>query len=102
MLKPTAMSSTRLGRTRSRSLTGDSLLWVGFKARQYTRCPDASFECPMTPEFQVIDLEIPPELAGQRLDRALARVLPEHSRTRIKGWIDAGAVHAGRRVCKPR
>jgi 23S rRNA pseudouridine1911/1915/1917 synthase len=56
----------------------------------------------MTPEFQVIDLEIPPELAGQRLDRALARVLPEHSRTRIKGWIDAGAVHAGRRVCKPR
>ena len=26
------------------------------KARQYTRCPDASFESPMTAEFQVIDL----------------------------------------------
>src|SRR5476649_1184843 len=73
-----------------------------FKARQYTRCPAASFECPMTAEFQVIDLEIPPELAGQRLDSALARLLPEHSRTRIKGWIEAGAVKVDRVACKPR
>src|SRR5450631_1960825 len=73
-----------------------------FKARQYTRCPAASFECPMTAEFQVIDLTIPPELAGQRLDSALAHLLPEHSRTRIKGWIEAGAVHVDRAACKPR
>jgi len=56
----------------------------------------------MTAEFQVIDLTIPPELAGQRLDSALARMLPQHSRTRIKGWIEAGAVHVGRHPCKPR
>lgn len=56
----------------------------------------------MTTEFQVIDLEIPPELEGQRLDSALARLLPEHSRTRIKGWIESGAVTVGRRPCKPR
>jgi 23S rRNA pseudouridine1911/1915/1917 synthase len=56
----------------------------------------------MTTEFQVLDLEIPPELAGQRLDSALARLLPEHSRTRIKGWIESGAVTVGRRPCKPR
>jgi 23S rRNA pseudouridine1911/1915/1917 synthase len=56
----------------------------------------------MTAEFQVIDLEIPPELAGQRLDSALARLLPEHSRTRIKGWIEAGAVKVDRAACKPR
>jgi len=56
----------------------------------------------MTAEFQVIDLEIPPELAGQRLDSALARLLPEHSRTRIKGWIEAGAVKVDRVACKPR
>jgi 23S rRNA pseudouridine1911/1915/1917 synthase len=56
----------------------------------------------MNPEFQVIDLEIPQELAGQRLDSALARMLPEHSRTRIKGWIEAGGVLLGRRPCKPR
>jgi 23S rRNA pseudouridine1911/1915/1917 synthase len=56
----------------------------------------------MTAEFHVIDLEIPPELAGSRLDSALAQLLPEHSRTRIKGWIEAGAVLVGRRPCKPR
>ncbi len=56
----------------------------------------------MTAEFQVIDLEIPPELAGQRLDSALARLLPQHSRTRIKGWIEDGAVLVGRQRLKPR
>jgi 23S rRNA pseudouridine1911/1915/1917 synthase len=56
----------------------------------------------MTAEFQVTDLTIPPELAGQRLDAALARLMPEHSRTRIKGWIEAGAVKVGRGTCKPR
>jgi 23S rRNA pseudouridine1911/1915/1917 synthase len=56
----------------------------------------------MNAEFQIIDLEIPTELAGQRLDSALARLLPEHSRTRIKGWIDAGQVRVGSLPCKPR
>jgi 23S rRNA pseudouridine1911/1915/1917 synthase len=56
----------------------------------------------MTAEFQVIDLEIPEELAGLRLDSALARLMPEHSRTRIKGWIEEGAVQVGRRQLRPR
>jgi 23S rRNA pseudouridine1911/1915/1917 synthase len=56
----------------------------------------------MTAEFQEIDLEIPPELAGQRLDSALAKLLPEHSRTRIKGWIESGAVTISRHACRPR
>ena len=56
----------------------------------------------MTAEFQVIDLTIPAELAGQRLDSALARLIPQHSRTRIKGWIETGAVQVGRQPCKPR
>ena len=56
----------------------------------------------MSAEFHVIDLEIPPELAGQRLDSALARLLPQHSRTRIKGWIEEGAVLVGRQRLKPR
>jgi len=46
-------------------------------------------------------LEIPQELAGMRLDTALARLLPQHSRTRIKGWIEAGGVLVGREVRKP-
>ncbi len=56
----------------------------------------------MNAEFQIIELEIPAELAGQRLDSALARLMPEHSRTRIKGWIEAGQVLVGRLPCKPR
>ena len=56
----------------------------------------------MTAEFQEIDLQIPEELAGQRLDSALARLMPEHSRTRIKAWIEAGQVTVGRLPCKPR
>jgi len=56
----------------------------------------------MSAEFHDIDLEIPPELAGQRLDAALAQLMPEHSRTRIKGWIEAGQVLVGRLSCKPR
>jgi 23S rRNA pseudouridine1911/1915/1917 synthase len=56
----------------------------------------------MTAEFQVIDLEIPAELAGKRLDSALARLLPQHSRTRIKGWIESGAVLVGRQRLRPR
>jgi 23S rRNA pseudouridine1911/1915/1917 synthase len=38
------------------------------------------------------ELVVPPELAGLRLDQALAQLLPEHSRSRIKAWIDAGGV----------
>jgi 23S rRNA pseudouridine1911/1915/1917 synthase len=56
----------------------------------------------MSAEFQIIELEIPEELAGYRLDAALARLLPEHSRTRIRGWIDAGQASLGRLALKPR
>ena len=56
----------------------------------------------MNAEFQVLELEIPQELAGERLDSALARLLPEHSRTRIKAWIEAGQVQVGRLAAKPR
>jgi 23S rRNA pseudouridine1911/1915/1917 synthase len=56
----------------------------------------------MNAEFQVVELEIPQELAGQRLDSVLARLLPEHSRTRIKAWIEAGQVLVGRLPSRPR
>ena len=37
-------------------------------------------------------LTVPPACAGLRLDQALARLLPSHSRSRLKGWIEAGRV----------
>ncbi len=50
-------------------------------------------------EFRVHRIELPPEAAGLRLDQALARALPQYSRARLQGWIEAGAVEVdGRRL----
>ena len=50
-------------------------------------------------EFRTHRLDLTPELAGLRLDQALARVLPQYSRARLQGWIEAGAVEVdGRRL----
>ena len=38
------------------------------------------------------DVEIPSELAGERLDVALAQLLPQYSRSRLQRWIDEGRV----------
>lgn len=64
--------------------------------------PELASSTLMTAEFREIDLQIPPELAGRRLDSALAHLIPEHSRTRIKAWIAAGQVRVDRLPCKPR
>lgn len=37
-------------------------------------------------------LTIPSDFAGLRLDQALARLFPEHSRSRLQGWLKAGRV----------
>jgi 23S rRNA pseudouridine1911/1915/1917 synthase len=41
------------------------------------------------------EFAITAELAGLRLDQALAQLMPEHSRSRLKAWIDAGGVTVG-------
>lgn len=38
------------------------------------------------------EITITPELEGKRLDQALAEILPEYSRSRLKDWILAGHV----------
>jgi 23S rRNA pseudouridine1911/1915/1917 synthase len=45
-----------------------------------------------------VERAIPAELAGLRLDQALARLFPEHSRSRLQAWVRAGkvTVDAGR------
>jgi 23S rRNA pseudouridine1911/1915/1917 synthase len=37
-------------------------------------------------------LEVPAAMAGMRLDAALARLLPQYSRSRLQGWIEGGRV----------
>ena len=40
----------------------------------------------------VLSVDIPAELAGLRLDAVLARMFPEHSRSRLQGWLKAGLI----------
>ena len=56
----------------------------------------------MTTKFQTQSFTVPYELAGMRLDQALARLLPQHSRSRLKEWIEAGRVSLGSRKPRPR
>jgi 23S rRNA pseudouridine1911/1915/1917 synthase len=47
-------------------------------------------------------VSVPAELAGRRLDQAAAALLPEFSRSRLRSWIDSGALTVGGRGAKPR
>lgn len=47
-------------------------------------------------------ITIPEELAGRRLDQALAQLLPDYSRSRLKTWIVAGQVQLDGLVTTPR
>lgn len=53
-------------------------------------------------EFRTHDLQIDGELAGLRLDQALARALPQYSRARLQSWIEAGAVRIDGQVPRAR
>lgn len=47
-------------------------------------------------------LSVPAGNDGERLDKVMARLLPDQSRTRIKQWIDAGAVRLNGALANPR
>ena len=48
------------------------------------------------------ELEVPLELAGQRLDQALATLLSDYSRARLTQWVREGRVQVDGRHCKPK
>ena len=45
---------------------------------------------------------VPDTLAGLRLDKALARMFPEHSRNRLQRWLKEGHVSLDSRAAKPK
>jgi 23S rRNA pseudouridine1911/1915/1917 synthase len=49
-----------------------------------------------------LKLLIPADQAGQRLDQALARLLPDYSRSRLKGWIESGEILIDGKAWRPR
>jgi 23S rRNA pseudouridine1911/1915/1917 synthase len=51
---------------------------------------------------QRLELTVPGELAGLRLDQALARLLPQHSRSRICAWMRSGEVQVGGAAALPK
>ncbi|WP_199031981.1 RluA family pseudouridine synthase [Ralstonia sp. ASV6] len=49
-----------------------------------------------------IVVKVPEVLHGERLDKALAKLLPDYSRSRLQQWIDAGAVRMDGAAVRPR
>ena len=45
---------------------------------------------------------VPSELSDRRLDQAAAELMPEHSRSRLQGWIKSGALTVNGNVFRPR
>ena len=56
----------------------------------------------IAPVTAPVSLTVPAGSAGQRLDRVLARLLPEHSRTRLAQWMRAGQIVVDGRPVQPR
>jgi 23S rRNA pseudouridine1911/1915/1917 synthase len=50
----------------------------------------------------VVDLVVPADCAGLRLDQVLARLLPEHSRNRLARWIREARVSVDGSTASPR
>ena len=68
-------------------------------AREYSESAGSPSDSPPDGEFRTHSLVLPAGAAGLRLDQALARELPQYSRARLQGWIEAGAVEVdGRRL----
>ena len=67
-----------------------------FKVGEYT----VNSAVVMNSEKQI--LAVPEELAGLRLDQALARMFPEYSRSRLKEWLLAGAITVDGGSRRPR
>ncbi len=49
------------------------------------------------PLIRVIEFDLPIELRGERIDKAIAKVLTTYSRSRIQQWIEAGLVYENER-----
>ena len=54
------------------------------------------------PVTDVRETRVPPELAGQRFDQALARLFPQYSRSRLTQWIKDGHVLLDGKPARPR
>lgn len=54
------------------------------------------------PASEHLSITVPAELAGLRLDQALARLLPDYSRNRIAAWVRDARIRVSGAVAKPK
>jgi len=53
-------------------------------------------------DFELLEAEVPVQLAGRRFDQALAEMFPEFSRSRLTEWIKSGHALLDGQPAKPR
>ena len=56
----------------------------------------------MTQESIAVEAHVPPEMGGMRLDQVAAQVFTDYSRSKLKGWIEAGALKVNGAAMRPR
>ncbi|MGL4232564.1 MAG: RluA family pseudouridine synthase [Casimicrobium sp.] len=65
--------------------------------------PRAKAAAPVAPPPPtVVTQTVPYELTDVRIDAALAKLFPDHSRSRLKGWLEAGLVTLDGLVVPPK
>ena len=53
-------------------------------------------------DYEMLEAEVPLELAGRRFDQALAEMFPEFSRSRLCEWVKSGQALLDGQTVKPR
>jgi len=53
---------------------------------------EAGFELPTGPDLSPITLQLTPEVCGQRLDKVVAGLVPQFSRSRLQLWFEGGFI----------
>ena len=53
-------------------------------------------------DYELLEAQVPVELAGKRFDQALAEMFPEFSRSRLTEWVKAGSALLDGQLVKPR
>ncbi len=54
------------------------------------------------PDTILLEARVPDTCAGRRFDAVIAELFPEHSRSRLAGWIKAGQARLDGREARPR
>ncbi|MCI2809990.1 RluA family pseudouridine synthase [Eoetvoesiella caeni] len=64
--------------------------------------PDTDIATESLNPVQPLQFELPFKALPERLDKVLARLIPEHSRSRLQAWIEGGHVHVNGQAARVR